>query len=176
MDELLQAHTENKEEPSLYEVGFHVPPNLPEEAVSGEVGKIKDAIISRQGVIVSEGTPQRMNLAYRLPRVIENARTFFDSAYFGCVRFEMLPHELASFEQEMKNNLSVIRFILMRAQPEQMRAPARKMAFFTPKPSMDGRGVGKRAADRKPEKEKTATPSGFTETEMDKTIEELINE
>ena len=182
MDELLQAQTENtmpdgrqEGEPVLYEAGFHLTPNLSGEALSAEVMKIKDWIATRHGVVISEGTPQRMNLAYKLPRVIDNVRSFFDSAYFGWIRFEAAPQEVAAIEQFLKGNAAVIRFILFRAQPEKIHAATRKMTFFAQKSPMKEKEEGK-VADKKLEKERTETPSAFSETEMDKTIEELIRE
>ncbi len=174
MDELLQAHTENNEETSLYEVGYHLVPTLAVEALSAEVAKIKEFIIARQGVIISEGMPQKMSLAYKLPRVIENVRAFFDSSYFGWLRFEVLPQEIASIEHFLKGNASVIRFIVFRAQPEKIHVATRKMPFIgAQKFSMKEEG---RVADKKLETEKTEPHKTFSETEMDKTIEELINE
>ena len=74
MDELLQAHAENKEETRFYEVGYHLVPTVSEESLAGEALRIKDQIAALGGTAGSEGMPQKAALAYRIPQMKEGSK------------------------------------------------------------------------------------------------------
>lgn len=177
MDELLQAHNENDGETRLYEAGYHLAPSVAEEAVATEVAKIKDDIVAEGGAIVSEEMPKKVNLAYKIGRIIGGKRVFFNSAYFGWVRFEMPQENLALIGRFLKENESVLRHLLLQVKPaEKITAVARKMPFFDSKMSVKNMTKEEATVHKEPkEKEPREAPS-LSEAELDKTIEELIAE
>ena len=169
MDELLQAHAENKEETRFYEVGYHLVPTIAAEMVAEAAGKIKDRVAAHGGALMGEEMPKKVELAYPLPRLIGNTRAFFDSAYFGWVRFEMPQENIAVFDREMKENESVIRFLIIHVKPEKVVQSVRKMPFFAGVKAAPVKGS---AGEAKGEERHPM----LSEAEMDKTIEELIAE
>src|SRR3989344_6073378 len=125
----LLAYTSEKE-PILYEVGYHLLSTIPEDRVAEESGKIKDAIEAREGVFVTEGLPKMTSLAYKIPKVIANKRKYFDTAFFGWMRFHMSPHEIVVFRDELKRNEHILRFIVIKAAKEEKAIPLKKLAFI----------------------------------------------
>jgi len=168
MDELLQAHTENDDGTRHYEVGYHLLPTFAEESVAGEVAKIKDLIVAQGGAVSSEEMPKKITLAYRIAHAVGNARSFFDSAYFGWVRFELSSANVSLLERELKNNTAVLRFIVL-VTPHGKVSPAPRGGSFGHKtPPVAENMLGVKEKGSRPERET------LTEAELDKTIEELI--
>lgn len=173
IDELLQANLKNEGKPRLYEVGYHLVPTIAEDDVAEEVVKIKDSIAVQEGAITTEEVPQKKELAYRLPHIQSNQRTFFDSSYFGSVRFQMPAEKITEFERELKKNPSVIRFIIIGTVLEKA-ITARKMPFFS-SAKKDLPKTEEAIGDTK-SKNKDIVRDKLSEEELDKTIEELIKE
>ncbi|MBI2049224.1 MAG: 30S ribosomal protein S6 [Parcubacteria group bacterium] len=177
MDELLQAHTGNDGETRLYEAGYHLLPSIADEAVASEAAKIKDSIAAQNGAIVSEEMPKKTTLAYEIARLIGGKRVFFNSSYFGWVRFEMPQENLALFDRFMKENELVLRYLLLQVKPAEKVSPvARKTPFFSKMTAHNGAKREESVTMAGESKEKDAGVGALSESELDKTIEELIRE
>ncbi len=178
MDELLQAHAENDGGTRLYEAGYHVVPSIAEEAVASEAAKIKDSIVAQGGAILSEEMPKKTTLAYKIGRLVGNKRVFFNSSFFGWVRFEMPQENLALLDRFLKENESVLRYLLLQVKPgEKVSMATRKMPFFDSKAPAKDKDTAKREESASKElKGKEAHETTFSEAELDRTIEELIAE
>jgi len=157
------------EEIRLYELGYHLVPIIAEEVLPEEVSKIKDYIESLGGVIISHEQPKMIQLAYSLSKVVSNKRTFYNSAYFGWIKFQMASGKAPELDKVLRGDDSVLRFIIAKTEEERAPKPPKKMKFFA------SRGL---APEKAPE-EKAGTKKqehGLTEAELEKTIEELIVE
>ena len=86
----------------VYELGFHLDPELPSEEVKKAYGEVHD-LISSKGTIVAEGEPEKIPLAYTISRQETTGRRDFDSAYFAWIAYEGTV--------EMHGNTRIIRFI-----------------------------------------------------------------
>jgi len=161
----LQENTEDKE-PRLYELGYHLLPTLSEEEIPQEVGNIKDGIEKHSGAIVSDQMPRVMSLAYSMSKIVDQKRKYFDTAFFGWVKFHMSPKSLLEFDKELKHNKHILRFILVKTVRDKLPS-AKKMTFLKSKQATDR--VTKEQKVRKLGKQ-------LSEEELDKTIEELIVE
>jgi len=68
-------------EPRVYELGFHLDPELSESDAKRAYEGIKDTV-SANGSVVAEGEPEKVQLAYTISRSENAGRRDFDSAYF----------------------------------------------------------------------------------------------
>jgi len=166
-------------EPRLYELGYHLLPTIVEESLGGEVSKIKDIIDSHGGLFSSEEMPHRINLTYKMPKILSNKKRFYDTAYFGWMRFNLAPNKAVLLKGDLDKNESILRFIIFKTIPEKPISP-RKMTFF---------GTRRKPLSTKKESplrhplrslvgggKKKEEGKQMTEEELDKTIEELVVE
>ncbi|MDB5244807.1 MAG: hypothetical protein JWN18_677 [Parcubacteria group bacterium] len=97
-------------DPRVYELGFHLDPELPVE----EVKKVYQALrtgIEGKGTIVAEVEPEKIPLAYTISRQDVAGRRDFDSAYFGWIVYEATPLNHAEVIAAADSDKYVIRFI-----------------------------------------------------------------
>ncbi|MFA5744732.1 MAG: 30S ribosomal protein S6 [Candidatus Paceibacterota bacterium] len=83
-DEMLD---EGGSEPRVYELGFHLDPELPTEEVKKEYQALR-ALIAGKGTVIAEGEPEKIPLAYTISRQETSGRRDFDSAYFAWIVYE----------------------------------------------------------------------------------------
>ncbi len=84
--------TENeRNEPRIYEVGYHLVSNIPEEKLAAEAGVLKDTLAQEHAVVIAEAAPKRRLLAYPIRMSLAGTYQKFDAAYFGCFKFEVGP-------------------------------------------------------------------------------------
>lgn len=164
MAEEKKTDTQDKKDvdPKLYELGFHLLPIIEEDHVGAEMTVLKDVIESRGGIIISDEIPKAIKLAYPIAKIIENKRKFFNSAYFGWIRFQTTPDEILKLKEDFDKNEKILRFILINAVQEKA-IPPQRMTFF---------GKPKQTATIK--KSLTPREKTLSEEEIDKTIEQLI--
>jgi len=97
-------------EPRVYELGFHLDPELPTEEVKKTFESIKE-IVGGKGEVVAEGEPRKIPLAYTISRQETSGRRDFDSAYFSWIAYETTPENHNEVIGAVKINTRVIRFI-----------------------------------------------------------------
>jgi len=97
-------------EPRVYELGFHLDPELPVEEVKRVYKTIRGSI-EEKSVLVAEGEPEKIQLAYTISRQEVAGRRDFDSAYFAWIVYEMTPDIHAELLKMVGANTHVIRFI-----------------------------------------------------------------
>lgn len=110
-------------ESRVYELGFHIDPELPQEEVKKVYQGIREKIASI-GSLVAEGEPQRIPLAYTISRMETTGRRDFNSAYFAWVAYEAesaAHDEVLSFAKDHK---SLVRFIDVRTDKEAAKHAA----------------------------------------------------
>ena len=159
----IEAVTETRR---LYELGYHLVPTVPPETIGEEVSKIKDILELNGGVVVSHEMPKMTELAYEIPKMVANKRTYYATAHFGWMRFQASPDKVHALQDALKKDPAVLRFIVFKTVEEKAGRPPKKMKFF---------GAPKEGAETK---EEIAKPSGkqLSEAELEKTIEELVVE
>jgi len=97
-------------EPRVYELGFHLDPELPTEEAKKAYQEIRK-FIGEMGSIVAEGEPQKIPLAYTISRQETSGRRDFDSAYFAWVVYEATPLNHAEVLTSADVDKRIIRFI-----------------------------------------------------------------
>lgn len=108
---------EGYNESRVYELGFHIDPELPQE----EVKKVYQGIREKAaavGSVVAEGEPQRIPLAYTISRQETAGRRDFNSAYFAWVAYET---ENAGHDEMLtlaKEHKALVRYIDVKTDKE----------------------------------------------------------
>jgi ribosomal protein S6 len=97
-------------DPRVYELGFHLDPELPTEEVKKAYAKVRD-LIAEKGTIVAECEPEKIQLAYTISRQETSGRRDFDSAYFSWIAYEMTAESHSEILSSINADKKVIRFI-----------------------------------------------------------------
>lgn len=133
---------EGGSEPRVYELGFHLDPNLPMEGVKAVYQEVRD-MIAEKGVIVAEGEPIKIPLAYTISRIETAGRRDFDSAYFSWIVYESEPSSHAEVVTAAGANKNIVRFIDLLTTKDAARhsAEVRELAMKAPEPVEDPEAV-----------------------------------
>jgi ribosomal protein S6 len=125
-------------EPRVYELGFHLDPELPSE----EVKKAYQAVRELAGDgLVAEGEPEKIQLAYTISRKEVAGRRDFDSAYFAWIAYETTAERHAEIIATANADKHIIRFIDLLTDKEAARhaVEMREIAAKTRKPEEEQR-------------------------------------
>ncbi|MBP9669103.1 MAG: 30S ribosomal protein S6 [Candidatus Pacebacteria bacterium] len=106
----------------VYEVGYHILPNVEGEAIEKVVQGVREMIAEMGGSLIAEGTPQDMHLAYTMYINNEGKNTSYDRAHFGWIKFELPAEKIAALEESLKLNKKILRSIVFRTVKEETRA------------------------------------------------------
>jgi ribosomal protein S6 len=112
----------------VYELGYLLVPTLAEEKVRDAAQKIKNTLSQFGATIISEDSPVLIDLAYTMAKTIENKKEKFDEAYFGWIKFEVLPEGLASVKNWCDNEVDLIRFIIIKTVRENTVSSKKSLA------------------------------------------------
>ncbi len=98
------------DEPRVYELGFHLDPELPVEEAKKAYQAVR-AFIGEMGTVIAEGEPEKIQLAYTISRQEVAGRRDFDSAYFAWIAYEAtaLKHDEILTSADLDKR--IIRFI-----------------------------------------------------------------
>jgi ribosomal protein S6 len=107
-------------EPRVYELGFHLDPELPVEGVKKAYQAIREFVTSN-GTIVAEVEPEKIQLAYTISRQEVAGRRDFDSAYFAWIVYETVATNHTEIITMMSANTSIVRFIDLVTDKETAR-------------------------------------------------------
>ena len=120
-EEVLVAETEDMgAEARVYELGFHLDPELPTEEVKKAYQAVRDLIASKGSIIV-EVEPEKIQLAYTISRQEVAGRRDFSSAYFAWIVYETLATDHAEIISAVAANKLVVRFIDLITTKDQAR-------------------------------------------------------
>lgn len=110
-------HNEHTE-PRIYELGYHLVPSLSAEQIPATAGAVRNMIESISGKIIAEELPVFIDLAYQIVKTIDHKNKRFDNAYFGFIKFEGTPSEIAKLEAGLKANENILRYLLAKTLRE----------------------------------------------------------
>lgn len=111
---------EDNGEPRVYELGFHLDPELPSEEVKKAYQAVRELVASK-GTLVAEGEPEKIQLAYTISRKDVAGRRDFDSAYFAWLAYETPAPEHAEILAAASANKHIIRFIDLLTEKDAAR-------------------------------------------------------
>ncbi len=107
-----------KEGFKVYELGIHILPTLSEADVLVEFSKIKSNIEKLEGEIISESEPRMFKLSYEIPKTIKAQKRWYETAYFGWVKFELDASKLAVFDKFVKELDNTLRYLIVKTVRE----------------------------------------------------------
>ena len=144
-----------------YEVAYLINPDVPEDGVFSEAGKITGAIQDAHGLVGKIEEPKKRKLAYPIDK--------FRNAYFGWTTFTVAPERLLDIEKRVAAEQAIIRHLIV----EEVKRPVRefKPRFRReagPRPPQDI-GEVKAFTPAAPKVEDTAKIE-----ELDKQLEEIL--
>ena len=119
----------------VYELGFHLDPELPQEEVKKAYQAVRE-VIAGAGTIVAEGEPLKIPLAYTISRQDTTGRRDFDSAYFSWVVYEADTAGHAKVNTFASEEKRIIRFLDVKTTPEQAKHSAEMHELFAKGPEM----------------------------------------
>ena len=145
-----------------YEIAYLINPDVPEDGVFGEVGKITGLIQDAHGLVGKIQEPKKRKLAYPISKSLY--------AYFGWTTFAVAPERIANVEKRLRLEKSILRYLMV----EEVKRPVMQ---FRPR----GGGIPRRALAT-PHLEGVApfTPAQPKEEdqvkiqELDKRLEEIL--
>lgn len=145
----------------VYEVGFHIVPTVAENDLGVQVTRVRDEIEAAGGRTFADEYPRHIDLSYPMVKVVANKRAIYHSSYFGWMKFDAESSEVRALDGALKQNESIIRFILIKTVREHTMVPKKALR----EKRVDEIPHAKVLAEEKP---------AMTEEELDKTIEDLV--
>jgi ribosomal protein S6 len=142
-EDVLVAETEDMgAEPRVYELGFHLDPELPIEEVKKAYQAIHDLIASK-GEIVAQIEPEKIQLAYTISRQEVAGRRDFSSAYFAWIVYEALATAHADVITAAQENKLIVRFIDLITTKDDARhaLEVHELMKKSPEPALDAEEV-----------------------------------
>jgi ribosomal protein S6 len=196
-----QDNIEKDERLEVYEIGFHIVPIVSVDALPAEVNAIRSLIESNGGVIISEGKPTSVSLAYDLSRMRSGKREKFDNAFFGWIKFEVSSEAIGIIKQGIEKNENILRHLIIKTVREntlaQIKAPIKNSTADVLVGSSDdltkavesskigpevtvvtGTDVAERSQAEKSQSSDVSTKEDqkMTQAEMDKQIDDMVKE
>ncbi len=168
-DELNAVHISEEEDVgadpglvSCYEIGFHLPPTFSDTEISGYLEKIHTLLESNGALVIAEGHPELIDLAY--PIQGQKTNVWFTNAYFGWIKFELPRAHILSIQTAFEADGSIVRFLLVAASRD-VTIPFRKAVRVSDKP------------EKKFTQPSVVAPyQEISEEELDKAVEQLVGE
>jgi len=146
-----------------YEVAYLISPEVAEDEVFGEAGKITSAIQDAHGLVGHIEEPKQQRLAYPIQKK--------KAAYFGWTTFTTAKENLPEIEKKLKQEKNIIRYLIV----EEVKRPIA--------PIRPARPAGPRRVPPKPIESKPITPfipaapkeeDKAKIEELDKKLEEIL--
>ncbi|HEY4489316.1 MAG TPA: hypothetical protein VJA87_02430 [Candidatus Paceibacterota bacterium] len=116
-------------ETRVYELGFHLDGELPQEEVKKEYQGIRDRI-SAVATVIAEGEPTKVPLAYRISRQETTGRRDFDSAFFCWIAYEADGAGHEDIAEFARSQSSIVRFLDIRTTKDAAKHAAEMHELF----------------------------------------------
>jgi ribosomal protein S6 len=153
--------TDVAKDPVIYEVGYHIVPIVGEDNLGARATKVRDAIESHKGIIISDEFPRSVDLVYPIAKVAANKRATYSSAYFGWFKFQALPDAVRAIDADLKKDVEILRYIIVKT--------VRENTMSSKKALREAKREETQTDEPREEKPK------MTDEEMDKTVDDLVS-
>ncbi|HPB60269.1 MAG TPA: 30S ribosomal protein S6 [Candidatus Paceibacterota bacterium] len=175
MDEIEKAENLDngeEQEPKIYEIGYLLTPIIPQDALAENVVQTLKAPIDKLGgVITSEMDPSMIRLAYTIKKDIGNKKERFNDAYFGALRFKLLPEKAAVLKDVLDKSDKIIRCLTIAMPEGEETIVLPKRTFQRREVQTEPFEIERREKEVEPEEVKE-----MTKEDIDKEIENLLEE
>lgn len=116
-------------ETRVYELGFHLDGELPQEEMKKAYQGIRDRI-SAVGTVIAEGEPTKIPLAYTISRQETTGRRDFDTAFFSWIAYEADGAGHDDIAEFVRSQPTVVRFLDIRTTVEAAKHAAEMHELF----------------------------------------------
>ncbi len=101
----------------VYEIGYLLVSSVPTEKVADIATSLKDVLLKKPGKkaaeIISEETPELIELSYTMIKKIGTANQRFDRGYFGWIKFELSASEIEEVKKTFEMHPDMLRILLI---------------------------------------------------------------
>jgi ribosomal protein S6 len=118
-----EATIERDQEVNSYELAFHILPTVAEGEVSTVFATIKKILTDAGATLGSEEAPERFVLAYTIEKRIDDKIRRFDSAYFGWLRFTLVPDVVNEAMEDIDSLPETLRTLLIKLTKAEEETP-----------------------------------------------------
>lgn len=140
-----------------YELAFHLNPNLEEVKVREIKQNIENIITSHKGVISYSKEPEKIRLSYEIKHI--------GSSYFGYIQFNLSEAQaLEELNEQLKLNPDVMRHLIIKL-PSDLQKKQSMLKQIKMKERQEKRA-----------QTKTIIPGAGENKELDKELEEIIEQ
>lgn len=116
-------------EPRVYELGFHLDPELAQEDVKKEYQAVRETI-EKAGSIVAEGEPVKIPLAYTISRMETTGRRDFNTSFFCWIAYEADAAAHEGITTAARANTKIVRFLDIHTTVEEAKHSAEMQELF----------------------------------------------
>lgn len=150
-----------------YELGYHVTTNVAEGRAEELKGELEKLVTDLGGSVTFSQSPELKKLSYQ----IKHQR----QAFFGWIQFslqerdeeaEETPEPLAALDEQLRLNNDLLRYVVLRLEPEEDKRTAPLAA------SRERKAAAEAAQPRKVEEQK-AENTGKLESDLEDVLEKL---
>ena len=113
----------NKKVEKIYEVSFHLVPEMDEEAAARLAEDLRSAIADKNEVLGTEEI-QRIDLTYTIRHRVrrsDGSYNRYNEAYFGAIKFRAPTSYVTTLDESLRKNESVLRFLIVETVAEDTR-------------------------------------------------------
>lgn len=114
------AESVDHAEPRVYELGFHIDPELGAEEAKKVFTRINEGI-QKAGTVIAVGEPQKIPLAYTVSRMETGGRRDFDSSYFAWIAYEADGNGHEAVGELARDTSAIFRFLDIRTTKDAAR-------------------------------------------------------
>lgn len=130
----------------VYELGFHIDPDLSNEEAKKAYGRIRD-LVSGAGSIVAEGEPQKLQLAYTISRMEQSVRKDFSASHFAWIAYETDGKGHEAVTEAVKSDKFIFRFLDIRTSKDEAKHSAEMYEIMRKAGEVQGEVVEEEVSD-----------------------------
>ncbi len=115
----------------LYEATYLIDPDLASEGVKSLQEKIKTWIEEEKGSLTKAHHPMQKELAYPIKKK--------NTAFMASLTFDLSPLNLQNIEKKMKEESAILRYLILKKEPEKLtgKAAPRRRSTRLPKAKVE---------------------------------------
>jgi ribosomal protein S6 len=135
-----ETNEEGADQVRVYELAFHLDPELSETEAKKAYGALKEAA-AEKGTVLYEGAPEKIQLAYTISRQEQAGRRDFDAAWFAWIAYEATGAAHDEVAEAVRAEKRIVRFLDIRTDREAAKHAAELQELREKAPDAPGERV-----------------------------------
>ena len=119
MAEEIIATDEEMKDLAVYEVAFHIDPNLSDTKVRTVYDDVHKLIESKATALIAESDPTRMTLAYTISHTQEGQKKEYNTSFFAWIAYEGHPENQKEIVDSVQEKEEIIRHLCIKTTKEE---------------------------------------------------------